>query len=114
MESILGRSLREDEDIAINVYKPAPLGKEREEASQRLLERIDKTAQKARGVPEDELEAAIWIMFDTTLNENYTRYRDSRSYECESHRTCQELPSTFLSITFLFSLGRTAFPLPCR
>jgi hypothetical protein len=41
MESILGRSLREDEAISINVYIPAPSGKAREEASRRLLKRID-------------------------------------------------------------------------
>jgi hypothetical protein len=59
MEGILGRSLREDEAIAISVYKPAPTGQEREEASRRLLERIDKTVPEARGVPEEEIEAAI-------------------------------------------------------
>ena len=59
MESILGRSLLEDEVIAINVYKAAPNGQAREEASRRLLERIDKTAQRATGVPEEEIDAAI-------------------------------------------------------
>jgi hypothetical protein len=59
MEHLLGRSLREDEAISINVYKPAPTGPAREDASGRLLERIDKTAQRARGVPEKEIEAAI-------------------------------------------------------
>ena len=59
MESLLGRSLQEDEGISINVYKPAPTGEAREEASRRLLERIDKTAQKVKGVPEEEIDAAI-------------------------------------------------------
>ena len=59
MEHILGRSLREDEAISINVYKPAPTGQAREEASRRLLDRIDKTAQRARGIPEEEIDAAI-------------------------------------------------------
>ena len=59
MESIIGRSLLEDEVIAINVYKPAPSGQARDEASRRLLERIDKTAQRAEGIPEEEIDAAI-------------------------------------------------------
>jgi hypothetical protein len=59
MEHLLGRPLREDEAISINVYKPTPTGQAREEASRRLLERIDKTAQRARGVPEAEIDAAI-------------------------------------------------------
>jgi hypothetical protein len=59
MENIIGRSLREDEAISIHVYKPAPTGDAREEASHRLLERIDKTAQKVQGVPEEEIDAAI-------------------------------------------------------
>ena len=59
MENIIGRSLREDEAISIHVYKPAPRGKAREDASRRLLERIDKTAQKAQGIPEEEIDAAI-------------------------------------------------------
>ena len=59
MEGILGRSLREDEAISINVYNPAPTGKAREEASRRLLERIDKTTQRVKGVPEKEIDAVI-------------------------------------------------------
>ena len=59
MESIIGRSLLEDEVIAINVYKPAPSGQAREDASRRLLERNDKTAQSAKVVPEEEIDAAI-------------------------------------------------------
>jgi hypothetical protein len=59
MESIIGRSLREDEAISINVYEPAPTGEAREAASRRLLERIDKTAKRAQGVREGEIDAAI-------------------------------------------------------
>ena len=59
MESIIGRSLLEDEVIAINVYQPAPTGEDREEASRRLLKRIDKTAQRAKGVTDKEIDAAI-------------------------------------------------------
>lgn len=59
MEGMLGRSLREDEAVSINVYKPAPRGIAREEISRRLLERIDKTAKKVEGIPEAEIDAAI-------------------------------------------------------
>ena len=59
MESILGRTLLEDEAISINVYKPAPSGRAKGEASRRLLERIDKTAQRVKGIPEGEVDAAI-------------------------------------------------------
>ena len=59
MESLLGRSLREDEAIAINVYKPARTGAARQQASQRLLERIDMTAERVQGIQENEIDAAI-------------------------------------------------------
>ena len=59
MESIIGRSLLEDEVIAINVYKPAPSGRAREDASRRLVGRIDRTARRAEGIPEQEIDAAI-------------------------------------------------------
>lgn len=59
MESILGRSLQEDEVISINTYKPASRGSAREEISHRLLERVDKTAQRVKQVPDEEIDAAI-------------------------------------------------------
>jgi hypothetical protein len=59
MESLLGRSLQEDEAVSINVYKPAPTGQAREEISRRLLKRIDETSQRVKGVPEEEIDAAI-------------------------------------------------------
>ena len=59
MEGLLGRTLREDEVSDINLYKLAPTGAARQEASQRLLERIDKTAERVKGIPESEIEAAI-------------------------------------------------------
>ena len=59
MEDIIGRSLEEDEAISINVYKPAPTGLARDEASRRLLARIDKTAQRAQGASEKKIDAAI-------------------------------------------------------
>jgi hypothetical protein len=59
MEAILGRPLAEHEAIALTVYRPGPTGAAREEASRRLLERIDKTTRKVQGVPDAEIEAAI-------------------------------------------------------
>ena len=59
VEALLGRSLQEDEAISINVYQPVPTGQAREEASRRLFQRIDQTAARAQGVPDDEIEAAI-------------------------------------------------------
>ena len=59
MEGLLGRSLADDEAVSINVYKPAPTGELRHRATRSLLERIDKTAARAGGVPDQEIEAAI-------------------------------------------------------
>jgi len=59
MEGLLGRPLRDDEAVAVNVYKPAPTAAAQDEAIRRLLERIDKTAEKVQGVPEAEVDAAI-------------------------------------------------------
>jgi hypothetical protein len=59
MESMLGRPLREDEAVSVNVYEPAPRGAVRQEISRRLRERIDKTVQRVEGVPEAEIDAAI-------------------------------------------------------
>ena len=44
MEALLGRSLKDDEAVSINVYKPAPTGDHRPQISKQLLERIDTTA----------------------------------------------------------------------
>ena len=59
VETVIGRSLQEDEVITVNVFKPALAGDARGEASRRLLERIDRTAQNAQGVPDPEIDAAI-------------------------------------------------------
>ena len=59
MEGLIGRSLREDEAISINVYNPAPSGELRHKISRQLLERVDKTAAKASGISDDEIDAAI-------------------------------------------------------
>ena len=58
MEALLGRSLKDDEAVSINVYKPAPTGDLRQQISKQLLERIDKTAAKYTNRPDNEIEAA--------------------------------------------------------
>lgn len=59
MEGILGRPLADNEAIAVNVYQPAPIGVARQEASRCLMDRIEKTTKRVRGVPENEIDAAI-------------------------------------------------------
>lgn len=58
-ESIVGRPLCDDEAITVNVLKSAPTGEARDEASRLLRERIDKTAHRALGTPEAEIEVGI-------------------------------------------------------
>ena len=61
LESLLGRSLLEEETVSVQTYPTheAPAGKEREEAWKRLLARIDLTAARVKDVPEAELDALI-------------------------------------------------------
>lgn len=60
-ESILGRHLGDDETVSINAYpsRPAPSGEARTAAFKRLVEFGDKLAQRAKDVPEQDLDAAI-------------------------------------------------------
>lgn len=64
VEALLGRVLQEDENISVrafrgNIIKQAPTGATRDEAYHRLRGRIDETAQRAEGVSEEEINAAI-------------------------------------------------------
>lgn len=61
LEKLLGRALQEEETISVQAYPTheAPMGRERDEAWLRLLERIDKTAARVANVPESELDALI-------------------------------------------------------
>jgi hypothetical protein len=64
VEALLGRGLDENESVIVrafggNIVQPAPTGKDRDEAFRRLRARIDETAQRADGVPEEEIDAAI-------------------------------------------------------
>ena len=61
LEMLLGRSLQEEETVSIQAYPThnAPTGLEREEAWTRLLDRIDRTAARVKGVPKAELDTLI-------------------------------------------------------
>ncbi|MEK7406254.1 MAG: hypothetical protein AAB225_14215 [Acidobacteriota bacterium] len=61
IESMLGRVLHEDESVSIKTYRPkeAPEGPAREAAYRRLLARVEKTARRARDLPEAELDPAV-------------------------------------------------------
>ncbi len=62
IESLLGRSLREDEGVnvqPVQVLKDAPVGEARTEAYGRYLADLDRLSARAAEVPEDELDSLI-------------------------------------------------------
>jgi hypothetical protein len=61
LEVLLGRGLEADESVSVRVYRPrhAPQGEARTTAYRRLLDRIDRTAERVKDVPEAEIDAAI-------------------------------------------------------
>ena len=62
IEGLLGRALHEDEGLNIQpsrVFKEAPGGEERARAYRDYLANCDKIAQRADGVTDAELDAAI-------------------------------------------------------
>ena len=69
VEALLGRVLREDESVSVrafkgNLMKEAPTGVQRKDAFRRLFDRIDKTAKRGEGVPDREINAAIYEAAD--------------------------------------------------
>jgi hypothetical protein len=60
LESILGRPLHDDDEVAIQVSRPheAPRGEPRERAWQRLSEHTSRMAEKSLA-PDQELEALV-------------------------------------------------------
>jgi hypothetical protein len=66
VERVLGRVLEPDEEVSIMAFSPhdAPTGEARQELARQLQERITRTAESVRHVPDDEQEAAI----DDALN----------------------------------------------
>ena len=61
LETMLGRKLAEEEQVTVMAFppRPAPPEDERRIAAQRLSETLDAMAERARDIPEDELEALI-------------------------------------------------------
>lgn len=61
VERVLGRVLEHDEEVSIMAFSPhgAPTGETRKELARQLEDRITRTAESARDVPDEEQEAAI-------------------------------------------------------
>jgi hypothetical protein len=61
IENLLGRPLQDDEQVSLRVYKSheASRGEARRDAARRLEEHLDRTASKAKDVPQNEIETAI-------------------------------------------------------
>ena len=61
LEVLLGRRLAEEEQVTVLALpaRPAPSGSERQIAAQRLFESLNDMSDRARAVPEDEMEALI-------------------------------------------------------
>jgi hypothetical protein len=61
VESLLGRKLSEEEQVAVTAFPvhPAPPEEERKIAASRLAEDLEAMAESAKRVPEDEMEALI-------------------------------------------------------
>lgn len=61
VEQVLGRALEHNEEVSIMAFSPhrAPSGETRRTFARQLEDRINRTAEPARGVPEDQQEAAI-------------------------------------------------------
>ena len=66
VERVLGRVLEPDEEVSIMAFSPhdAPTGEARQELARLLEDRIARTAESVRDVPDDEQETAI----DEALN----------------------------------------------
>jgi len=61
VERVLGRVLEPDEEVSIMAFSPhdAPTGEARQKLARQLEDRITRTAESVRQVPDDEQEAAI-------------------------------------------------------
>lgn len=66
VERVLGRVLEPDEEVSIMAFSPhdAPTGEARQKLARQLEDRISRTAESVRHVPDEEQEAAI----DDALN----------------------------------------------
>ena len=61
VERVLGRVLEPDEEVSIMAFSPhdAPTGEARQRLARQLEDRITRTAESVRDVPDNEQEAAI-------------------------------------------------------
>jgi hypothetical protein len=62
IESLLGRALRDNESVTIRpavVLKDAPRGEERARLAHQYQRHLDELAERVKGVPEEEIDAAI-------------------------------------------------------
>ena len=61
VENLLGRSLRDDEEVSIMALDPhpAPSGHERRASADRLRSALDQLADKAQNVIDGEVDAAV-------------------------------------------------------
>jgi hypothetical protein len=62
IENLLGRALRDEESLTIRparILKDAPTGDERARVFDRYLGHLDVLAERAKNVPESEIDAAI-------------------------------------------------------
>lgn len=61
VERVLGRVLEPDEEVSIMAFSPhpAPAGELRQHLARQLQDRMARTAERVRDIPESEQEAAI-------------------------------------------------------
>ena len=61
IEKLLGRSLRDDEEVSVMALEPhpAPSGEARRQTTERLKSALDQLAHKAKTVSSDEFDAAV-------------------------------------------------------
>ena len=73
VERVLGRALESDEEVSIMAFSPhnAPIGEARQHLAHHLEERIARTAESVRDIPDGEQEAVI----DEAVNNSLSRQR---------------------------------------
>ena len=61
LETLLARAIEPDEEVSVRAYPPhrAPVDEIRQALVRRLEDRINRTAEQVKGVPDDELEAIL-------------------------------------------------------
>ncbi|MGH9451607.1 MAG: hypothetical protein ACRD11_13890 [Terriglobia bacterium] len=61
VERVLGRTLREEEEVSIMAFSPhdAPDGPDRQALARKLEQRMKKTANRVKNVPDEQVEEVI-------------------------------------------------------